>query len=97
MIVDQQQSLLQWLQTDAPVSARQAAAGKTYRAARSIIANPAALVGLIIILLLIAVAFLAPQLARGISPISQDLNNRLHAPDVMHWFGPTAALETPRQ
>ena len=87
MIVGQHQSLLQWLQTDAPVSARQAAAGKTYRALRSIIANPAALAGLIIILLLIAVALLAPLLARGISPIAQDLNNRLHAPDFAHWFG----------
>ncbi len=87
MILQQSQTLSQWLQTDAPVSARQAAAGKTYRAIRSIVANPAALAGLIIILLLIAVAFLAPFLARGISPIAQDLDNRLHAPDLAHWFG----------
>ena len=87
MSVEQFRTLSQWLQTDAPVSVRQAAAGKAYRALRSIILNPAALAGLIIILLLIAVALLAPLLARGISPITQDLNNRLHAPDVSHWFG----------
>ena len=87
MMVEQHQTLSQWLQTDAPVSAKQAAAGKIYRASRSIIANPAALAGLIIILLLIAVAVLAPLLARGISPITQDLDNRLHAPVWGHWFG----------
>ena len=81
------QTLVQWLQDDAPTSARQALAGNMYRGVRSVIANPAALVGLIIILLLIIMAALAPQLANGISPNAQDLSNRLHIPDAAHWFG----------
>ncbi len=87
MMAAQQQSIRTWLQSEAPTSARQAMAGKFYRAGQLIIANPAALAGLIIILLLILMAVLAPQLAMGISPIEQNLSNRLHAPDAAHWFG----------
>jgi peptide/nickel transport system permease protein len=87
MIAAQPQSLAQWLQSDAPTSARQALGGKLYQGARTIITNPAALAGLSIILALIVIAALAPQLASGISPIEQNLSNRLHAPDATHWFG----------
>ena len=81
------QSLVQWLQDEAPRSRKQAALGNFYRAIRAVITNPAALAGLIIVTLLILVAILAPLLARGISPLSQDLANRLTAPSVEHWFG----------
>lgn len=80
-------NLHQWLLSDAPASPRQALLGNAYRGLRSIVGNPAALAGLIIILLLIAMAMVAPFLARGISPIAQDLGNRLHAPNAAHWFG----------
>lgn len=80
-------SLQQWLLSDAPASPRQAVLGNLYRAARKVILNPAALTGLVIIVLLVLVAAFAPLLAHGISPIAQDLGLRLHAPDATHWFG----------
>ena len=87
MTAASQQSLTQWLESDTPASSRQALAGNVYRGTRSIVSNPAALAGLIIVALLIVMAVMAPHLARGISPIEQNLSNRLHAPDTAHWFG----------
>ncbi len=81
------QSLVQWLQDEAPRSRKQAALGNLFRAMRAVVTNPAALTGLIIVTLLILVAILASLLARGISPLSQDLVNRLAAPSAEHWFG----------
>jgi peptide/nickel transport system permease protein len=81
------QNLRQWLQSDAPASARQAAAGNFYRGLVSVVSNPAALAGLIIILLLVLMAIFAPQLAGGLSPIDQVLTDRLQAPSAVHWFG----------
>jgi peptide/nickel transport system permease protein len=81
------QSLVQWLQDEAPRSRKQAALGNLFRAVRAVVTNPAALTGLIIVTLLILVAIFAPLLARGISPLSQDLANRLAAPSAEHWFG----------
>jgi len=87
MTTTSEQKLSQWLQDDAPTSSRQAVAGNIYRGVRAIVSNPAALAGLIIVAMLILLAILAPQLARGISPIEQNLSNRLHVPDAAHWFG----------
>jgi peptide/nickel transport system permease protein len=81
------QSLVQWLQDEAPHSRKQAALGNLYRAVRAVLTNPAALTGLIIVTLLILVAIFAPLLGRGISPLSQDLAHRLAAPSAEHWFG----------
>jgi peptide/nickel transport system permease protein len=81
------QNLVQWLQDEAPHSRKQAALGNLYRAVQAVLTNPAALTGLIIVTLLILIAILAPLLARGISPLSQDLANRLAAPSAEHWFG----------
>ena len=81
------QSLSQWLLTEAPKSRRQAAIGNAYRALLSVLNNPAALAGLIIILFLLFVALFAPLLSRGISPYAQDLGNRLAVPSADHWFG----------
>lgn len=81
------QGLGEWLQDETPRSRRQAALGNLYRAGRAVIANPAALAGLIIVAALILVAFFAPLLARGMSPFAQDLGNRLAPPTAAHWFG----------
>lgn len=81
------QSLHDWLMSDAPASRRQAVAGNLWRGVLAIVTNPAALAGLVIIALLVLVAILAPLLDRGLSPIAQDLNNRLGAPTAAHWFG----------
>jgi peptide/nickel transport system permease protein len=81
------QSLVQWLQDEAPRSRKQAALGNLYRATQAVVTNPAALTGLVIVILLVLVAILAPLLGRGISPLSQDLANRLASPSAEHWFG----------
>ena len=77
---------MRWLTTDAPASRRQAVLGNVYRAVRSILRNPTALVGLIIVTLLILLAIFAPWLS-GYSPIDQDLAGRLAPPSSTHWFG----------
>ena len=80
-------SLQHWLLSDVPASPRQALLGKIYRAGRGVVKNPSAFAGLIIVLLLILIAIVAPLLDRGLTPIAQDLSNRLQAPDAKHWFG----------
>ncbi len=80
-------TLRQWLMSEAPVSRRQAVLGNTYRGVRSVLGNPTALVGLIIVVVLILAAILAPWLAMGQSPLDQDLAGRLASPSAAHWFG----------
>ena len=80
-------SLSRWLLDDAPRSRKQAALGNFYRGLCAIIANPAALAGLIIIGFLLFLVIMAPLLDRGISPLSQDLAGRLAPPSAEHWFG----------
>jgi peptide/nickel transport system permease protein len=80
-------SLYAWLSSDAPASRRQAVAGSIYRAGQAILANPAALSGLVIIACLLLVAGLAENLSGPLSPLSQDLANRLAPPSRAHWFG----------
>jgi peptide/nickel transport system permease protein len=77
----------EWLMSDAPASRRQAVIGNFYRGFRSIVSNPAALAGLIIITVLIFMAIFAPVLGGGMSPLDQDLANRLAPPSALHWFG----------
>lgn len=81
------QGLGQWLKSDAPETRRQAVAGNLYRGLRAILANPAALAGLIIVTLLVLMALFANVLAGGISPIEQNLTGRLSPPTGNHWFG----------
>ena len=76
-----------WLMSDAPASRRQAVLGSGYRGLRSIIANPTALVGLVIVAVLVLLAVFAPLVAMGKSPLVQDLSGRLAAPSGEHWFG----------
>jgi len=80
-------SLRQWLESDAPVSRRQAMMGNFWRGLLSIVRNPAALAGLIIIGFLIFVAAAAPLLTFGQGPYDQDLAHRLAFPNASHWFG----------
>ena len=87
MTTTAQKNLRQWLQSETPTSPRQAMLGNIYRGIGSVVSNPAALTGLIIICILIIMAVIAPLLAGGVSPIEQNLSNRLHAPDATHWFG----------
>jgi peptide/nickel transport system permease protein len=87
MTQTENQSFRQWLLSEAPASPRQALMGNVYRGFRAVISNPAALAGLVIIILLMLMAAFAPLLAGGISPLAQDLPNRLSAPDAAHWFG----------
>jgi peptide/nickel transport system permease protein len=79
--------LRQWLASDTPASRYQAALGNLYRNAVAIIANPAALAGLLIVGVLILVAIFAPLIAGSVSPNAQDLAARLAAPSATHWFG----------
>jgi peptide/nickel transport system permease protein len=81
------QSLSQWLLEEAPQSRRQAVMGSLYRGLLALLSNPPALAGLLIVTVLVLLAILAPFLDRGISPIAQDLNNRLAPPSSAHWFG----------
>lgn len=81
------QSLSHWLLDEAPRSRRQAVLGSLYRGLLALVSNPPALIGLLIVSVLVLIAIFAPLLDRGISPIAQDLNNRLAAPSAAHWFG----------
>ena len=77
----------QWLMSEAPTSRRQAILGNAYRRFRAVIANPTALVGLIIVGLLIVFAIFAPWFSMGQSPLKQELSVRRAAPSAAHWFG----------
>ncbi len=75
-----------WLLADTPGSATQARLGRAYGSWLNFRANPMALVGLGIVLLLVLVATLAPWLAPQ-SPTAQDLAQRLRPPSAAHWLG----------
>nr|WP_294543333.1 ABC transporter permease [uncultured Rhodopila sp.] len=75
-----------WLLSEAPASRRQAAWGRRYRMWRDMAANPAALGGLTLAVLLFAAALAAPLIATH-DPGAQDLANRLAKPSGLHWFG----------
>lgn len=77
----------QWLLSEAPLSRRQAVAGRFYRGALAILTNPTAVIGLVIVLLLVLMGGFAPLLSFGQSPLQQDLAGRLAAPSAEHWFG----------
>jgi peptide/nickel transport system permease protein len=84
---DADTSLGHWLMSEAPASRRQAVLGSIYRGIRSIVFNPTALIGLIIVTALILMGIFAPWLSMGNSPLKQDLAGRLGAPSADHWFG----------
>jgi peptide/nickel transport system permease protein len=75
-----------WLLTDTPASRRQAAWGRRWRMWCGFRANPLALAGLIMAVLLIGACMAAPLIATA-NPSAQDLANRLATPSAAHWFG----------
>jgi len=75
-----------WLLTEAPASRGQAAWGRRYRLWRDFRANPLAMAGLIVAVLLVLAVILAPVLALQ-DPAAQDLPHRLGEPSAAHWLG----------
>lgn len=75
-----------WLITNDPASRRQARLGQTYRQWLAFRRNPAAMIGLAIVLLLLLVAAFAPLIAPH-DPIAQALDQRLLPPSATYWFG----------
>jgi len=69
-----------------PASAGSALRESLRRALHHLLLNPMTLAGLIVILLLIAVACCAPWIATH-DPLRQDLAATLQAPGAAHWFG----------
>ncbi|MDE1157434.1 MAG: ABC transporter permease [Neorhizobium sp.] len=75
-----------WALSEAPSSRRQAAWGNRYRAWLNLKGNPLGMIGLTIISIFILMAIFAPLLATH-DPATQELANRLAAPNAAHWFG----------
>ncbi|VDS08528.1 putative D,D-dipeptide transport system permease protein DdpC [Paracoccus haematequi] len=75
-----------WLLSDAPQTRRQARLGALYQGWLTFRANKLAMFGLIVLIVLIAMAALAPWLSPQ-SPFAQDLANRLQPPSAAHWLG----------
>jgi peptide/nickel transport system permease protein len=78
-----------WLTTTSPESRRQARLGQLYRQWLAFRKNPAAMVGLLIVLALLFLAAFAPLVAQH-DPLAQALDQRLLAPSAKHWFGTDA-------
>lgn len=78
-----------WLMTTEPASRRQARLGQYYRQWLAFRRNPAAMIGLSIVVLLLLVAAFAPLIA-PFDPIAQTLENRLLPPSSTNWFGTDA-------
>jgi len=79
-------NLHHWLISEDFTSTRQARLHSYYVGWLSLVANPLALLGLAIVVLLIVVASLAP-LITAYDPFAQDLALALQAPSWQHWFG----------
>jgi peptide/nickel transport system permease protein len=75
-----------WLLAEAPASRGQARAGRWYANWLALRANPLALSGLFVVLLLVLMAAFAPWIA-GQSPYDQVLASRLLPPSTEHWLG----------
>ena len=69
-----------------PITPAQARNARLLRAGRHLLHNPMTLAGLLVVLLLLAVAAVAPWIAPQ-DPQAQDLSMALHAPGAGHWFG----------
>ncbi len=78
--------LKEWLLSDTPQSVAQARCQRLYLAWLSFSANPIAMLGLAIIVVLVGMAAAAPLLTGG-DGTEQALANRLQPPSVAHWFG----------
>ena len=78
--------LKEWLLSDTPQSVTQARCQRIYLAWLAFSANPIALLGLAIIVVLVGMAAAAPLLTGG-DGTEQALANRLQPPSAAHWFG----------
>jgi len=76
----------EWLLTDTPASAFQAAAGRTYLGLLEFIKNRLAVVGLLIIVALVSIAIFAPFIA-PFDPLLTNLSQRLLPLSSAHFFG----------
>ncbi len=88
-MTDQTATWHAWLTTTSPESRRQAKLGQLYRQWLAFRKNPAAVVGLVIVLALLLLAAFAPLIAPH-DPLAQTLDQRLLAPSAKHWFGTDA-------
>ncbi|RJE84559.1 nickel transporter permease [Paracoccus onubensis] len=75
-----------WLAAPVPASAAQARAQQIWLGCKRFAANRSALAGLVFLLLLVIVAWLAPLIA-PYNPFQQSLAARLMPPSAAHWFG----------
>jgi peptide/nickel transport system permease protein len=75
-----------WLLTDTPASRAQATWGRQYRRWLQFRRNGLAMLGLVIVILLIVIAFFAPLLAPQ-NPDAQNLAARLQPPSAAHLLG----------
>jgi peptide/nickel transport system permease protein len=75
-----------WLLNEEFTSSRQARLHKAYVAWLSLVANPLAFGGFIVVVVLILISLLAPAIT-VYDPYGQDLQVALKAPSVAHWFG----------
>lgn len=78
--------LRDWLLNDDFTSPRQARAHAAYVNWLKFRSNPLAMAGLIVVLLLIAAAALAPLITLH-DPLAQDFSRALQPPSATHWFG----------
>ncbi|MBP1849300.1 ABC transporter permease [Rhizobium halophytocola] len=79
-------SLHAWLISEDFTSTRQARLHTYYVAWLNLLGNPLALLGLVIVVLLVLIAALAPIITVH-DPYTQDLGMALNAPSLAHWFG----------
>lgn len=80
-------SLHDWLSSEQPQSRRQALLGRLYAGWRSFARNRLALLGLVLVLLLMAMAALAPWIAPSAPDVGDLMNARLLPPSATHWMG----------
>lgn len=76
----------EWLLSNAPSSTAQARAQRAYLIWLSFRSNPLAITGLMIVLLLVAMAVLAPWITTT-SGLEPQLSERLQPASAEHWFG----------
>lgn len=76
-----------WLTAESPTSPLQARLGGLWRVFATLLRNPLACAGFVIVVLLILMALFAPLITWGVSPTDQDLAGRLAPPGAAHWFG----------
>jgi peptide/nickel transport system permease protein len=75
-----------WLLTESPSSRMQARVGRSYRVLLALLANPLAVLGALIVLMLVVLALFAPLFATH-SPHASVLTDRLKPPGAEFWLG----------